>query len=47
MEYLFLAFRETKEGQSVLAPAVSQATLIRNNQYAKVADLGTARAIPL
>ena len=35
---LFSAFKGTEEGQSVLlAQAVSQVTLILNNQYAKVA----------
>lgn len=40
-------FRETKEGQCVLlAPAVSQVTLIQNNQYAKVASFGMAYSAP-
>lgn len=34
---LFLAVKETKEGQSALSsPAAFQVTLIRNNQYATV-----------
>ena len=36
------AFRGTEEGQSVLALAISQVTLIRNTQYAKVAYVGMA-----
>lgn len=36
MRDLFPAFRETKEDQSDLAPAVSQVTLIHNNQYVNI-----------
>ena len=39
-EIYLLLFREIKEGQSVLTPAVSQVPLIQNNQYAKVVFLG-------
>ena len=43
MGALFPGFRGTKEGQSVLlALAVSQVTLIQNNQYAKVSYFGMA-----
>lgn len=34
-----------KEGQSVLAPAVSQVPLIHNNQYAEVEYLGVAYSL--
>ena len=45
---LFLAFRGIKKGQSVfLAPAISQATLTPNNQYAKVVYVGLAYSAPL
>ena len=41
MGVLFPAFRGTKEGQSNLfAPAVSQVTLIQNDQYAEVRYVG-------
>ena len=44
---LFSAFRGTKGDQSVLfAPAISQLTLIQNNQYAKVAYFGMAYSEP-
>ena len=39
---LFLAFRGTKEGQSVFAPNVSSVTLIQSNQHIKMAYLGVA-----
>lgn len=36
MEYLFPAFRRTKDGQHVFSePTVSQVTLIQNDQYTK------------
>ena len=38
----FLAFRGTKEGQSVFAPNVSLVTLIQSNQHIKMASLGVA-----
>ena len=45
---LFPAFRGIKKGQSVfLAPAISQATLTPNNQYAKVVYVGLAYSAPL
>ena len=48
MGYLFPDFRGTKEGQSVLlALAVSQVTLIQNNQCAKVAYFRVAYSAPL
>ena len=39
---LVLAFRGTKEGQSVFAPDVSSITLIQSNQHIKVVYLGVA-----
>ena len=43
MRDLFPAFRRTKEGQRVLLTlAVSQVTLIQNNQYTKVAQFWVA-----
>lgn len=42
MGNLFPAFGGTGEGQNVLALAVSSVTLIKNNQYCKVAYLGAA-----
>ena len=43
MGALFPTFRGTKEGQSViLVLAVSQVTLIQNNQYATLAYIGVA-----
>ena len=38
----FLAFRGTKEGQSVFAPNVSLVTWIQSNQHIKMASLGVA-----
>ena len=43
MRNLFPAFRRTKKGQRVLlALAISQVTLIQNNQYVKVVYFGVA-----
>ena len=43
MRNLFPAFRRTKKGQCVLlALAISQVTLIQNNQYVKVVYFGVA-----
>lgn len=44
MADLFPAFMGTKE---VLAPAISQVSLIHNNQYAKKAYSGVAYSAPL
>lgn len=46
MGALFLAFRGVNEGQSVLELAVSQVTLIPNNQYAVLAYFGAACSKP-
>lgn len=47
MEDLSPAFRGMKEAESVLlAPALSQVTVIQNNQHAKVVCLGIAYSAP-
>lgn len=44
---LFLAFRRTKDGLSVLVPGISQVASIQNNQHAIVAHFGPPALAPL